>query len=75
MNNKFLEYLLEDNQDIKYGLKIRKIISPVYRNIMLLFTNSKLEKKKITKDNKNKIIYACTHSFYDGYCIFNENSK
>lgn len=65
MNNKFLEYLLEDNQDIKYGLKIRKIISPVYRNIMLLFTNSKLEKKKIAKDNKNKIIYACTHSFYD----------
>lgn len=69
MNNKFLDYLLDDKQDtlmLKFGLKIRKVISPLYRNVMLLFTNSKLDKNKTIKDdNNNKIIYACTHSFYD----------
>ncbi len=70
MNNRFLNYLLSDNLDkvvSKYGLMIRKIISPVYRNIMMIFTKSKL----INNDNvgnevkDDKVIYACTHAFYD----------
>lgn len=70
MNNKFLKYLLNDNPNkavSKYGLMIRKFISPLYRNIMILFTKGKLVKDK-SEDGEvkeDKVIYACTHSFHD----------
>lgn len=70
MHNRFLNYLLNDNPNkavSKYGLMIRKFISPLYRNIMILFTKGKLVKDK-SEDGEvkeDKVIYACTHSFHD----------
>lgn len=70
MHNRFLNYLLSDNPNkviSKYGLMIRKSISPLYRNIMMLFTKGKLVEID-SKDNEikeDKVIYACTHSFHD----------
>lgn len=69
MDNKTLEYLLENNPDdvlSKNGIRIRKTISPLFRKIMMLFTkgNLKIVKKGIVPKDKN-IIYAGTHGFHD----------
>lgn len=69
MDNKVLNYLLKnDSNEVlsKSGIKLRKIISPLFRKIMMLFTSGKLEvirKSDIPKDKK--IIYAGTHGFHD----------
>ena len=64
-----LKYLLKDNPDevlSKLGFKIRKAINPLFRQIMMLFTNRNLEIKGRTQVPKNKkIIYAATHGFHD----------
>lgn len=69
MNNKILEYLLEeDSEEVlsSAGVKIRKAISPLFRQVMMLFTSGKLEvvdKGYVPKDKK--VIYAGTHGFHD----------
>lgn len=69
MDNKALEYLLKNNPDdvlSKNGIKIRKIISPLFRKLMMLFTKGNLEivRKGIVPKDKS-IIYAGTHGFHD----------
>lgn len=69
MKNKLLKYLLKYNPDkvvSKTGIALRRIISPVFRRIMMLSTKGKLIiKDGEKKENGRKIIYACTHGFHD----------
>lgn len=69
MNNRLLNYLLNDNPNkvlSKNGIRIRKFINPLFRKVMMLSTTGKLKivKKGIVPPNK-KIIYAGTHGFHD----------
>ena len=69
MKNNMLNYLLDNNPNktiSKKGIKIRKIINPLFRQVMMLFTKGKLKivRKGIVPKNQ-KIIYAGTHGFHD----------
>ena len=69
MKNSILNYLLDNNPNktiSKNGIKIRKIINPLFRQVMMLFTNGKLKivRKGIVPKNQ-KIIFAGTHGFHD----------
>lgn len=69
MKNSILNYLLDNNPNktiSKKGIKIRKIINPLFRQVMILFTKGKLKivRKGIVPKNQ-KIIYAGTHGFHD----------
>lgn len=69
MKNSILNYLLDNNPNktiSKFGIKIRKIINPLFRQVMMLFTNGKLKivRKGIVPKNQ-KIIFAGTHGFHD----------
>lgn len=69
MKNSILNYLLDNNPNktiSKNGIKIRKIINPLFRQVMMLFTKGKLKivRKGIVPKNQ-KIIFAGTHGFHD----------
>ena len=61
MDNKILEYLLNNDPDevlSKNGVQLRKLINPLFRKVMMLFTSGKLEivkRNDVPKDKK--IIY------------------
>ena len=69
MDNNALKYLLSDNVSKcvnKSGVIIRKIINPLFRNFMMIFTSAKLviiNKNNVSK--KENVIYAGTHGFHD----------
>lgn len=69
MNNKILNYLLNNNPNkvlSKNGIRIRKLINPLFRKTMMLSTTGKLKivRKGIIPADK-KIIFAGTHGFHD----------
>lgn len=69
MDNNALKYLLSDNISKcvnKSGVIIRKIINPLFRKFMMIFTSTKLviiNKNNVSK--KENVIYAGTHGFHD----------
>ena len=69
MDNNALKYLLSDNVSKcvnKSGVIIRKIINPLFRNFIMIFTSAKLviiNKNNVSK--KENVIYAGTHGFHD----------
>lgn len=71
--NKKLEYLLSDNPEevISYsGLKVRKIINPVFRNVVQFTTkNTFYIEKDSTLPKDRPIIFASTHGFRDDVAL------
>lgn len=69
MYNKSLEYLLSNNPDevlSKNGIKFRKLINPLFRNLVLLTTKNKLHiERKCNLPTNVPIIFAPTHGFRD----------
>lgn len=69
MYNKCFEYLLNNDPKkviSKNGIKIRKVINPVFLKIVPLTTKSKLTiEKREDIVNDRPIIYAATHGFRD----------
>lgn len=69
MYNKYFEYLLSNNpQDVlsKNGVKIRKIINPLFLKLVPLTTKNKLTiESKCDINSDRPIIYAATHGFRD----------
>lgn len=68
MQNKMLKYLLSNDPNkciTKLGISIRKIINPLFRNIMMLSTNGKIIIDNNNTTSNKKIIYAGTHGFHD----------
>jgi hypothetical protein len=74
MYNKFFEYLLDNNPEkviSKFGIKLRKAISPAFRNLLLpLSSKNKWNIEKQAEIPKNvPIIFACTHGFRDDMAV------
>lgn len=71
--NKKLEYLLSYNPEevISYtGLKVRKIINPVFRNVVQFTTkNTFYIEKDSTLPKDRPIIFASTHGFRDDVAL------
>lgn len=71
--NKKLEYLLSyDPEEVisKKGLRNRKIINPIYRNLVSLTTKNKFKIDKESKLPKGRpIIFASTHGFRDDVAL------
>lgn len=69
MKNSVLNYLLKNDPNkvlSKSGIKIRKIINPIFRQIMMIFTSGKLKVvRKGSVPANQKVIYAGTHGFHD----------
>lgn len=69
MENKILKYLLSDNISKcvnKNGVMIRKVINPLFRNFMMIFTSGKfIITNKNNVSEKENVIYAGTHGFHD----------
>ncbi len=69
MYNKNLEYLLDNNPDnvLSYrGIRIRKFINPVFRNLVQFTSNNKFHIERTCELPKNRpLIFSPTHGFRD----------
>lgn len=71
--NKKLEYLLSDNPEeviSQTGLEIRKIINPIFRNVVQLTTKNTFHIERDSDFPKDRpIIFASTHGFRDDVAL------
>ena len=71
--NKKLEYLLSDNPEeviSQTGLEIRKMINPIFRNVVQLTTKNTFHIERDSDFPKDRpIIFASTHGFRDDVAL------